>query len=203
MLQNVELKDTDNADDDLFHTGVVFLEDLDGTFLGDLLDSFDELLSLHGIHLTHACEMLRCKSRDTLILNLVSCHADRISDGENARIEKSDNISCISLFHDLTILRHHLLRLGQTDLLAALNVVYLHTGLELAGYNTHERDTVTVRLVHICLDFKDKRGKIIGKRTDFSCDSPSRQWRSSHLQEMLQKGLYTKVGQSGTEKYRR
>ena len=147
--------------------------------------------------------MLRSEGRDTLKLKLLVGQAQRISDGKNTRIEYADDIAGIGLVHDFSVLRHHLLRLGQTDLLAALNVVYLHTGLELAGYNTHERDTVTVRLVHICLDLKDKRGKIIGKRTDFSCDSPSRQRRSSHLQEMLQKGLYTKVGQSGTEKYRR
>ena len=54
VLQNVELKDTDNADDDLFHTSVVFLEDLDGTFLGDLVDTFDELFTLHGIYLTNS-----------------------------------------------------------------------------------------------------------------------------------------------------
>ena len=79
MLQNVELKDTDNADDDLFHTGVVFLEDLDGTFLGNLGDTFDELLTLHGIQLSYTGKMLRCKCRDSFITDIVLRHTYGIS----------------------------------------------------------------------------------------------------------------------------
>ena len=36
VLQYVELQHADHADDDLLHTGVVLLEDLDRTFLRDL-----------------------------------------------------------------------------------------------------------------------------------------------------------------------
>ena len=38
-FEDVKLEHADNAAYDLFHAGVVFLEDLDGTFLGDLADA--------------------------------------------------------------------------------------------------------------------------------------------------------------------
>ena len=38
IFQEFKLQDTDNADDDLLHTGIELLEDLDRTFLGDLVD---------------------------------------------------------------------------------------------------------------------------------------------------------------------
>ena len=81
-------------------------------------------------------------------------------------------------------------------------MVYFHAGLELAGHDTHKRDTVAVCLIHVCLDLEDKRGEIVVKRTDFSCDRLSRQRGGCHLQEMLQESLDTEVGQCGTEKYR-
>ena len=147
--------------------------------------------------------MLRREGRDALKLKLLVGQAQGISNGEDARIKYTDDITGVSFLDNLSVLRHHLLRLGQADLLAALYMVYFHAGLELAGYNTHEGDTVTVRLVHVCLDLEDKGREIIVKRADFTGDGLSRQRRSGHLQEMLQEGLYTEVGQSGTEKYRR
>ena len=69
--QNLKLKHTYNADDDLLHTGVVLLEDLDGTLLGDLGNALKELLTLHGVHLTDSCEVLRCEGRDSFISKLL------------------------------------------------------------------------------------------------------------------------------------
>ena len=75
----------------------LFLKALDGTFLSDLLYALDELFSLHGIHLAHSGKMLRCEGRNTFILELLPGHAQCISDGENAGIEDTDNITRISL----------------------------------------------------------------------------------------------------------
>ena len=96
-------KHADHAYDDLFHTGIELLEDLDRTFLGDLVDSLDKLLSLHGIDLTHSCKMLRCESRDSFIMQTSLSRLYRcISDGEDTRIKYTDDISGISLVYDLT-----------------------------------------------------------------------------------------------------
>ena len=96
VLQNVELKDADNADDDLFHTGVELLEDLDRTFLGDLADALDELLTLHGIHLTHSVQNAPVRKSEylqmrTFLPGVQTCITDR----ENTRIKDTDDISGI------------------------------------------------------------------------------------------------------------
>ena len=97
VFQYIELQHTYHTDDDLFQTGIELLKDLDGTFLSDLLYALDELFSLHGIHLAHSGKMLRCEGRNTFILELLPGHAQCISDGENAGIEDTDNITRISL----------------------------------------------------------------------------------------------------------
>ena len=105
--------------------------------------------------------MLRREGRDTLKLELLVGRTERITDGENTRIENADDISGISLVNDLTApAAISLLRLGQTDLLAALDMVYFHAGLKFTGADAHECDTVTVRLIHIRLDLKYEGGEI-------------------------------------------
>ena len=125
--------------------------------------------------------MLRCKGRDTLELELLVGRTERVTDGENTRIENADDISGISLVNDLTALSHQLLRLGQTDLLTALNMVYFHSCLKLTGTDAHESDTVTVRLIHIRLDLKYERGEIFPERVDHACCCLSRKRRSRHI----------------------
>ena len=125
--------------------------------------------------------MLRCKGRDTLELELLVGRTERVTDGENTRIENADDISGISLVNDLTALSHQLLRLGQTDLLTALNMVDFHSCLKLTGTDAHESDTVTVCLVHVCLDLKYERGEIFPERVDHACRCLSRKRRSRHI----------------------
>ena len=125
--------------------------------------------------------MLRCKGRDTLELELLVGRTERVTDGENTRIENADDISGISLVNDLTALSHQLLRLGQTDLLTALNMVYFHSCLKLTGTDAHESDTVTVRLIHIRLDLKYEGGEIRSERIDHAVCRSSRKRRSRHI----------------------
>ena len=125
--------------------------------------------------------MLRSEGRDTLKLELLIGRTERVTDGENTRIKNADDISGISLVNDLTALSHQLLRLGQTDLLTALNMVDFHSGLELTGTDAHECDTVTVRLIHIRLDLKYEGGEILSERVDHACSGLSRERRSRHI----------------------
>ena len=125
--------------------------------------------------------MLRCEGRDTLKLELLVGRTERVTDGENTRIKDADDISGVGLLDDLTALSHQLLRLGQTDLLTALNMVDFHSGLELTGTDTHESDTVTVRLIHIRLDLKYEGGEILSERVDHACSGLSRERRSRHI----------------------
>ena len=97
IFQDIKLKDTYNAHDDLFHTGIKLLENLNGTFLCDLVDTFDELFTFHGIDLAYTCEMLRCESRDSFKSKFFTRCTDRITDGKDARIENKDEVDVDNL----------------------------------------------------------------------------------------------------------
>ena len=58
---------------------------------------------------------------------------------------------------------HHLLRLGELDGLACLNVEVLLTTLKLTRTDAHEGDMVTVSLVHVGLDLKDEGGEVFAE----------------------------------------
>ena len=74
--------------------------------------------------------------------------------------------------------------------------------IKFTGTDTHKCNSVSVCFVHICLDLKYKRRKIIRHRIDLALIGYSRKRRSCHLEEVLQKCLNTKVCQCRTEKYR-
>ena len=75
---------------------------------GNLGNALDELLSLHGIYLTHSGKMLRCKGRNTFVLKFLFRHAQGIADGENTRVEYADNVARICLVQNLPLVRHNL-----------------------------------------------------------------------------------------------
>ena len=145
--------------------------------------------------------MFRCERRNAFKFYLFTC-TKCITDREDTRIEYTDDIARICLLDDLSILRHHLLWLGETDLASALHMRYFHACLKFAGTDTHKCDTVAVRLVHICLNLEDKRAEIRRERIHHAGCRISRQRRGCHFQEMLQECLYTKVCQRRTKEYR-
>ncbi len=79
---------------------------------------------------------------------------------KDARVEHANDIACVSLFHNFPLSGHELLGLAQAHFFIALDVEDLCVALELAGADTHEGQTVAVGLVHVCLNFEHKRGKV-------------------------------------------
>ena len=156
VLKNIKLQHAYHAYDDLLHTGVELLEDLDGALLGDLLYSLYKLLALHGIHLGNPGKMLRRKGGNTLKFKLFRRGGKRISDGVDTGIKNSYDISGVCLLHHMSVISHHLLRLGQSHVLSALDMMNRHARIKLSGAYAHKGDPVTVRLVHIGLDLKNK-----------------------------------------------
>ena len=102
----------------------------------------------------------------------------------------------------MTVTRHHLLRLGKTHFLSSLYMEDFHSGVEFAGADAHECDTVTVCFVHVCLDLKDKRREILFDRIDHAAVCRTRKRRHRHREEVLQESLHTKVGERRSEEYR-
>ena len=164
IFEHIKLQDTDYANNDLFHTGMILLKNLDRTFLCNLGNSLDKLFSFHRIYLTDSCKMLRCKSRDSFITERFCRGLNGISNRKNTRIKDTDNISTVSFIHHVALTSHHLLWLGKSYFFTALNVHDFHSGFKFSGTDTHECDPVAVRLIHIRLYFKDKCRKILRKR---------------------------------------
>ena len=129
-------------------------------------------------------------------------HTDRISDGEDARVKYTDDIAGVCFINNMTVTRHHLLRLGKTHFLSSLHMEDFHSGVEFAGADAHECDTVTVCFVHVCLDFKDKRREILFDRIDYAAVCRTRKRRHRHREEVLQESLHTKIGERRSEEYR-
>ena len=203
VFQDIELQDAHNTHDDLFHTGIILLEDLDRTFLGDLVDPLHELFSLHCIHLAHPRKMFRCKGGDALIGKTFLRCGEGVSDGEDPRIEHADDISAVRFLDHLSLTRHHLLGLREAHFFSSLYMVHVHSCLELTGADPHESDPVPVSLVHICLDLEHKSRKVLlCHRVYRTMIRHARQRRCCHPEEMLQESLHSEVGQRGPEKYR-
>ena len=139
--------------------------------------------------------MLRRKSRDSLKAEFVFCGGKCVSDGKNTRIKDSYDITGIGFLHHLTLIRHHLLRLGELNLLASLYMKHLHTGGEFAGTDTHKCNTVAMILIHVCLNLEYKRRKIFLERIHDTGVRHASCRSIGHLQKMLQKSLHTEVCQ--------
>ena len=67
--------------------------------------------------------MLRCESRYSFKSKFLTRCTDRITDGKDARIEYTNNVTGICLVYYVTGLCHHLLRLKKSHLLFALYMV--------------------------------------------------------------------------------
>ena len=129
--------------------------------------------------------MLRCKSRYTLKTERLRCGYS-ITDGKDTRVKNTDDISGIGFLYNMTLLCHHLLRLGQLDFfIASLHMCNLHARFKFTGADTHKGDTVTMCLIHICLNLKYKGREIFSKRINFSDIRLTWQWGVGHLKEML------------------
>ena len=143
--------------------------------------------------------MLRREGRDPAESEIISGHADRIADGIDPGIKDADDIACPGFRDDVAVIRHHLLRLGESGFLLSLYMPDFHIRIKVPGDDPHEGDPVSVILIHIRLDLEDEGGEIILLRIDQSRVGHARQGGGRHFQEMLQEGLHTEVRQRRAE----
>ena len=122
--------------------------------------------------------------------------AHGVADAKDTRIEQAHDIARVRLVHDGAVVGHHRGARRQLELAVALHVEGVHAALELARANAHKSDAVAVVLVHVGLDLKDKAAKVVaagidrlaGKRIGIGAR------RRGQTQELLEEGLYAKVG---------
>ena len=129
--------------------------------------------------------MLRGKGRNAFELEVVFGIRQGVANRVDARVEEADDVTGKRLLHNLPLLGHHGLGLGQADILAALYVVDGHAGFELPGHNPKEGNPVPVGLVHIGLDLEDEAGEVGTGGLNDSRIRFSRQRRRRHLQKIM------------------
>ena len=146
--------------------------------------------------------MFWCECWDSFVFKVIFWKADSVSDREDSRVKYSDDISAIGFVNHFSLTCHHLLRLKQTHLFITLHMIYFLGSVKFTGTDSHKCDSVSVCLVHVCLDFKDKRREILFDRIDHAAVCRTRKRRHRHREEVLQKSLHTKVGERRSEEYR-
>ena len=147
--------------------------------------------------------MLRCECRNTLVFKSGLGRAECVSDGIQARVEDTDNVSRISLAQDLSVAGHQLLRLGQPLDPSALDVLDVHADIVFARADADKGDPVSVGLVHIGLNLEDEGRESVFHGVHRALVRHAGRRRGRHLQEVLQKDLDTEVVERGAKKYRR
>ena len=202
-FQNVKLKDAYNAHDDFLHAAAVFLENLYGSLLCDLLNSLYKLFPFHGIQKRHTGKMLRRKGRDSLKAEFLSGGAYGVADGKEPGIENADDIAGICLRYHVSVVGHHLLGLQKPHFSVALHMVDFFVGIKFSGADPHKSNPVAVVFVHVGLNFEHKGGKIRIRRVDQSAVRHPGKGRTGHFQEVLQEGFYAEIGQCRPEENRR
>ena len=146
--------------------------------------------------------MLRREGGNPLIGKLMSRRADGIADRKDTRVKYADDVAGVRLGNNMALLRHHLLRLAQTHFPGTLYMPYFFVRLKLARTDPHECDPVAMHLIHIRLNLENKSREGFRNRIYDACIGSPRKRRCRHLQEIVQEGFHTEVGECGTEKDR-
>ena len=86
---------------------------------------------------------------------------ERVPNAHGAVIEDTDDIARVGIFDNRPFRREELLWLHETQCLTGLTVRNGHAFFEFPGANAHENDAVMVLRVHVRLNLKDERRKLV------------------------------------------
>ena len=147
--------------------------------------------------------MFRCKGGDARKLHMLLAGAQRIANGEDARIKQTDDIAGIGFVHDGAVVSHQAGAGSKLDVLALLHMECFHAALKLAGADAQKRNAVAVILVHVGLDFEHKAAELLAAGIHHIAGGGilAGQWRRGQAQELFQERFHAKVGQRGAKEY--
>jgi len=201
VFEHVELQLPDDAQNGLFD-GPGRAEHLHRAFLRQLRKPLLILLVLHGVFHRQFGEHFRRKDGQFLEHHVPPL-AQAVSQPEHARIEQTDDVPGVRLFHDFPILRQKLLRLRQLDLPARPHMADGHASLEPSRTNAQKRDPVSVLRVHVGLDFENVPRKLSVRRLHRPIRAFPGSRRGRQAQEVFQKRPHAEVVDGAAEKDRR
>ena len=101
------------------------------------------------------------------------------------------------------LLRHERLRLRELDAAVRGRMPYRHALFEHAGAHAHERQPVTVRGIHVCLNLEDESGEFLVRRINRADIRNARRGRFGVGQKPFEERLYAEIVGRGAEEHRR
>ena len=155
ILDDVELEATDGAQDGVAFHAFEIVEDLDGAFLGEFVETFFELFSLEGVAEDDADEVFGAESWDALVGDGFSCE-EGVADMELSGVPEPDDVAGVGFLDVASFLGHEHEGFGEGEFGAGAAEDGLHTAFKPAGAESEEGDAVAVSRVHVCLDFEDE-----------------------------------------------
>lgn len=164
-LEDFKLEDTNGTHDSVHVTEGRLSKDLDCTFFGELVETFDELFTLEGILDFDDREVFWTEAGD-IRRGDVCPGADGVADAEDARVIKAEDIASISFFKRGAAIRHEALRVSEFDLSIGAYEFSGHIASVSTRCDAHKGESVAVCRVHIRLNFKDKCAEFLLGRID-------------------------------------
>lgn len=174
---------------------------LNCTLLCQALYTLLELLRLQGVHRAHTAEQLGREGRQWLEKELFLFCLSAYPQSGSCRVVNTDGIACNGSFHGFSVIRHQMCGLAQLHLLACTGKGYAHPSGKRTGADAEECQSVTVRRVHVRLNFENETAEEIIIGVDLACSSLSSTGSGRPFQEMMQEGRYTKIRQCRAEEY--
>ena len=117
-------------------------------------------------------------------------------------VKNTDDIPGVGFLDNLPLGGHELLRPGEADFLAALDVIDLLIRVKAPGNHPQEGDTVPMGLVHVGLNLEHEGGESVVHAVHHQLPGAPGQGGRGHAQKFLQEGLHAEVGQGGAEEHR-
>ncbi len=161
-----------------------------------------QMLDAQRVFQPDAAEMLRRKMGDARKLQRFFLR-EGIAHFDGAVIVDPDDVSRVGRFDIGPVLRHENRGVGQGNLLVDAVMKHAHAPLELARADSHKRDAVAVRRIHVGLDFKNKSGKILFARINLPRGRGTGNGRRSDFHKGVEQFPDAEIIDGAAEKNRR
>ena len=197
---DLELQRADRAEDQVVaHQRA---EELGRAFLGQLRDTFLQLLQLERIAQARAAEQFGREIRDAGVRQLFA-DGEGVADRDRAVVVQADHVARIGRIDDLAIAGHEGQCVRELDLLAQAHMEGLHRRVVAARAHAQERDTIAVHRVHVGLDLEHESGKRRFLRLHFARGGHARRGRGRVFDEEIEQQLHAEIVDRRAEEHRR
>lgn len=129
----------------------------------------------------------------------VGLGCEGITDEQIVIANEADDITGEGVVNGFAVACEEALGVGEADGIAGAGVDYVHISLEFPGDDAYEGNSIAVFGVHVCLDFEDEGGEVLGGGRDGDVAAGSGEWRWGELEKAIEEELDAEVVGGGAE----